>query len=205
MTPALLEEIKKTLSTELNGSQGLNEHQKRVEILGYALKYNCNTFIETGTNRGDTVEAMRHYFDQVYSIEIGPNLFEAAVRRFAGIKNVYLSLGDAREVLPKFLMYSDDNRRILFYLDAHCQYDDDSPDGKAFGTSVPAEIETIRHLCPNSVVLIDDARLFQPATSGIGNEYGDWPDLAKMLQGVEDLGIWDIDLKNDIIRLTPKS
>ena len=198
MTPELLAEIQKTLAFNYDGTDSLREQQKRHEILDYAKNYGCDTLIETGTNRGDTVEATRLFFDNVYSIEVGPNIYEAAVRRFAGIDNVHLLLGDAREVLPELLKNLPSNN-VIFYLDAHCQYDDASPEGKAEGTSVLFEIKAIIDNCHDSVVLIDDARLFS-------HEYNaKWPELTEFLRSIEvACPWWNIELKDDLIRLTPR-
>ena len=198
MTPELLNEIRRTLEFSYDGTDSLRENQKRIQILEYAKKYDCRTLIETGTNRGDTVEAVRDSFRDVYSIEIGPNLYKAAQRRFINAQNVHLRLGDAREVLPNLL--SDlILGRVIFYLDAHFQYDDDSPAGKATETSTPVEIDVISQLRPGSLVLIDDARLFS------SKYYPSEPDLLTLIQQIEDKEIWDVELKDDMIRLVPKS
>ena len=162
----------------------------------YARRYNCDTLVETGTNRGDTVEAIKDYFKDVYSIEIGPVLYEAAKNRFRDDSNVHLILGDAREALGPLLRFMDPGRRVLFYLDAHCQYDDTSPEGRAEGTSVPEEIKAIFHYQSDSVVLVDDARLF--------NGRCGWPKLESTIRDIQYLAVWNVELKNDMIRLTPR-
>lgn len=205
MTPELLAEIQRTLTLKYDGTDSLHEQKKRSEILAYAQKYGCRIFVETGTNRGDTVEAVREFFDDVYSIEIGPTIYEAAQRRFAGIENVHLFLGDARDVLPTLLLTLPPGKAI-FYSDAHCQYDDASPAGKAEGTSIPEDIRTIQRFRPDSVIIIDDARLCQPVPDGNPcNVSGAWSGLLEMLTEIESQGVWDVDLKNDMIRLVPKS
>ncbi len=55
---------------------------KQLVIRQYAWQYGLKTFIETGTYRGDMVDAMRPYFDQIYSIELGKKLYRQARRRF---------------------------------------------------------------------------------------------------------------------------
>ena len=205
MTPKLLAEIQRTLALKYDGTDSLHEQKKRSEILAYAEKYDCRIFVETGTNRGDTLDVVRDSFEHAYSIEIGPNLYEAALRRFADIQNVHLLLGDAREVLPALLPNLPAGR-VIFYSDAHCQYDDASPEGKAEGTSIPEDIRAIQHFRPDSVIIIDDARLCQPVPAGnSSNVSGAWPGLLEMLTEIESQGVWDIDLKNDMIRLVPKS
>ena len=55
---------------------------KQRVIKEYAEKYNLEILIETGTFRGDMVEAMKNVFDQIYSVELSHALFQAARRRF---------------------------------------------------------------------------------------------------------------------------
>jgi len=41
----------------------------------YAERYHLKIFVETGTYRGDMVEAMKHLFHKIYSIELSDTLF----------------------------------------------------------------------------------------------------------------------------------
>jgi hypothetical protein len=199
MDSALLSEIQKTLNFDHGGSSSPPEETKRATILEYGKKYNCDTLIETGTNRGDTLEAVKNGFRDIYSIELGPNLYKAACERFKNDIHIHLILGDACEELAKLLECIPPEPNVLFYLDAHSRYDADSPEGRGIGTSVPAEIQAISKLRPDSVVLIDDARLFTHKFNT------DWPELTATIQGIENLNLWDIELKSDMIRLTPKA
>ena len=47
---------------------------KRSILLDYRRKYHLRTLVETGTFRGDTVEAGRLYFEEIYSIELSPQI-----------------------------------------------------------------------------------------------------------------------------------
>ena len=51
------------------GGQGLVPSGKHDVILEYAKRFRCTTFIETGTENGDTIEAVRPAFTELYSIE----------------------------------------------------------------------------------------------------------------------------------------
>ena len=48
----------------------------------YAQQYHLKIFVETGTHRGDMVEAMKPLFHKIYSIELGDTLFAEAKHRF---------------------------------------------------------------------------------------------------------------------------
>jgi hypothetical protein len=84
----------------------------------YRDTFNLETFVETGTCEGDTVEAVRPYFKNIYSIELHPNRYERCVNRFSGINNIHLFLGDSEVILSE-LLNKLPNRNILFWLDAH--------------------------------------------------------------------------------------
>jgi hypothetical protein len=199
MTPELQAEIAKTLAFDHGGSQSPSEDSKHKVILHYAQKYRCNTLMETGTNRGDTIEATKHYFADIYSIELGPILYAAAKDRFGTDNNVHLIWGDAGDILGPFLRFADEAQRVIFYLDAHSRYDETSPAGHGIGTSAMPELAAIAVHRPDSVVLIDDARLFTHQFNTT------WPELTSTIEHIESLGIWNIELKDDMIRLVPKS
>lgn len=202
MTPELLAEIHRTLEYGPLGFMPytVSEETKRANIINYGQRYGCDILVETGTHKGDTVAAVKDRFRETYSIEVGPQYYHGAAKRFEQDSNVHIILGDAGEVLPA-LLPTLDAHRIIFYLDAHGHahglYDGATPNGKGIGTSVPAEIEAISRLRPDSVVLIDDARLFTHLCDG-------WPELMDTIQEIEALNIWNIELKTDMIRLVPQ-
>lgn len=175
----------------------LPNEAKQGIIVEYAQKYGCTTLIETGTNTGDTVEITRRFFKDVHSVELGPHLHAAAVVRFAPYNNVHIHLGDAGEVLWTLIPTIDEKEPLIFYLDAHSRYDEGSPEGKGIGTSAPQEIQAIAKLRPDSVVLIDDARLFTHQFNT------DWPKLEDTVLIIESLNLWNIEVLADMIRLVP--
>jgi hypothetical protein len=199
MTSELLAEIQKTLAFDHGGPYGITEEMKHAEILHYAQKYGCKVFVETGTHKGDTVEAVRSHFVDVYSIELGPTLCIAAKDRFVDYPNVHLICGDAGDILWDLIPILPSRYKVLFYLDAHSRYDETSPEGKGIGTSVPREIKAIFSERPDSIVLIDDARLFTHKFNTT------WPQLTETIRAIESLGVWNVALKNDMIRLVSKT
>jgi hypothetical protein len=197
MTPQLLAEIQKAMIFDHHGPYTITEELKRTTIVEYGQRHNCDLFIETGTNQGDTVNIVKTFFRDTYSIELGPKLHQAAVQRFKNDSNVHLLCGDSSEVLSALLPALDTNRKIVFYLDAHSRYDETSPVGQGVGTSAPREIQVIATLRPNSIVLIDDARLFT-------HQYNtDWPQLDNFIRDIENFQLWGVDLESDMIRLVP--
>ena len=70
---------------EKRGRSALPPHIiKQGVIRSFAEKYGLRILVETGTYYGDMVEAMKHCFDRIYSIELSGELFERATKRFNG-------------------------------------------------------------------------------------------------------------------------
>ena len=131
---------------------------KQLAILRYQRAGRFRTFIETGTFTGEMVDAMRPYFDRFISIEMSPDIYEAARQRFAGDARITLFRGDSAIELPKILQTLD--HPALFWLDGHfmgagtARAQEDSP--------VRAELAAVlSHSVRGHLVLIDDARLFR--------------------------------------------
>lgn len=131
---------------------------KQRAIRELATRFGIRTFIETGTYRGDMVDAMARVFERVYSVELSRELHADAVRRFAGRPSITLLQGDSGKVLGELLPTI--TQPALLWLDGHysagvtARADLDSP--------VREELEHVaRHpLKLRHVVLIDDARCF---------------------------------------------
>ena len=79
--------------------------------------YGVRILVETGTLRGDMVEAMRRHVDQVFSIELSETLAKRAVERFRTVSNVEIILGDSGQELGKLVPRL--SGPALFWLDGH--------------------------------------------------------------------------------------
>jgi hypothetical protein len=90
---------------------------KQREVKVYAKQAKIRTLVETGTYEGHMIDATRHSFDRIYSIELDDALHEAAVRRFAGDDRVILLKGDSGVVVPELV--DKVSEPALFWLDAH--------------------------------------------------------------------------------------
>ena len=60
-------------------------------MTGYKL------FVETGTFLGETTLAMSGIFDRCWTVEIDKSLYEQALRRFDGHKNITALHGDSAD------------------------------------------------------------------------------------------------------------
>lgn len=123
-------------------------------------QYKCKTMIETGTYMGDTVGCFRHFFEQIYSIELNRDYYAAACRRFKECPNVNLFYGDSQVELEKLLPLV--HGRTLFWLDAHLD--------KWCGP-VQKELEAIYASGLKGVILVDDMDFISETLP----KHPDWP------------------------------
>ncbi|MDB6029269.1 MAG: hypothetical protein JWM68_5492 [Verrucomicrobiales bacterium] len=138
-------------------------------------------FVETGTFQGDTLALARKFFKKCHSVEMSPQLHEKAVRRFTGDTGVEIHLSDSPGALRK-LRDQFASTPTLFWLDAHwCVADDTS--GADSQTPLIEEIQAIHKLHPDSVVLIDDARLYLCAPPA-PHRVSDWPELDEVARAL---------------------
>ncbi|HUL02547.1 MAG TPA: hypothetical protein VLV16_04845 [Gemmatimonadales bacterium] len=126
-------------------------------LRAYAERYGLRTLVETGTYRGDMVEAMRPVFEKIVSIELGQDLFTAARKRFKRVAHVELIQGDSATELRRVVERLD--RPSLFWLDGHYSAGETARGQK--DTPIYEELDQIlgaRDL--GHVIVIDDARAF---------------------------------------------
>lgn len=142
-------------------------HYRMIEShlsLDYLNKYaNGDTFIETGTYRGDTIWLALEYakFNSIYSIELNRDLYEAADKLFSHKPWVKVFHGDSIDCLEEIL-FDIVPGTCTFWLDAHAS----GPlvGGKSGGTPLIDELELIRATgITDHTIFIDDRRLFGSA------------------------------------------
>ncbi len=130
---------------------------KQQAIKEYAEKYGCKVLIETGTYRGDMLEAQKKNFDKLYSVELNMDFWENAKKRFKNDSHITLLQGDSGEVLPKLVPTIDQS--TLFWLDGH--YCGGVTALSKIECPIYAEIDTVFKSNKDHVMLIDDARWFK--------------------------------------------
>jgi hypothetical protein len=164
---------------------------KQRVLRGYARTFRLPVFIETGTYRGDMVEAVKGDFERIYSIELGRELYTLAERRFAADPHITILQGDSGEVLRDLLKRID--RPALFWLDSH--FSDADTARSSLITPIRRELEHIlaHPLAHRHVILIDDARLFT------GED--DYPTIESLKSTVRSAGFDSWAVKDDIIRI----
>jgi hypothetical protein len=134
-----------------------NHLKKQRLIKEIQMEKKFEIFVETGTNEGAMIEAIKTCFNQIYSIELDIELFHKAQSRFASETHIHIFQGDSGTVLQKTL--KSITTPALFWLDAHY----------SGGVTAKAESETpilkeldlvFAHPVKDHIVVIDDAWSF---------------------------------------------
>jgi len=160
----------------------------------YARRFSINIFIETGTYLGNTVNAVKRNFKEIYSIELNKVLYLKARQKFIKEKHINVILGDSSENLPDIL--SKINEPCLFWLDAH--YSGENTSKTDVETPITKELLCIlNHPNKNHVILIDDAHDFTGR-----NDYPTIPELKEIVNQYEEKILI---IKEDIIRIYSKT
>lgn len=160
-----------------------------------------SVFFETGTFRGDTVEMARRHFKECHSAELSPELHAQAVARFQGVPGVTIHLGESPALLARFRgRFASDP--IFLWLDAHwCSAE--AAAGINSQSPLLGEIEAVGRLHPDSVLMIDDARLYLCPPGG-PHTVSDWPDFHEITLALLRLsGSHRIAVFNDVIIFYP--
>lgn len=128
--------------------------------------------IETGTFKGDTVAEFESCFNKIVSIELSNELWTDATKRFEQHQHVQILQGSSSDKLLK-LSSELQNVGVLYWLDAHWCVASDTA-GELSQCPLLEELSAIGKLNNESVVLIDDARLFL-APPLAPHEISQWP------------------------------
>lgn len=143
-----------------------------------------DVFVETGTFRGDTIARVKDIFREIHTVELSREYFEAAQSKFKEWANIDLVCGDSAKVLSVWATALSE-RSVLYFLDAHwCVAD--STAGKTSQCLLLSEIQSIGHINAESVIVIDDARLFLAPPSS-PHEISHWPAFNDVLDALRSI------------------
>ena len=130
---------------------------KQQIVKRYAREYGTRTLIETGTHRGDMIDACSRELTRIISIELDRSLYEGARERFAASPHIEIHCGDSADLLPKLI--ENLSEPSLFWLDGH--YSAGITARGALTTPIMGELSSICEIPGDGhVILIDDARYF---------------------------------------------
>ncbi|HPT07748.1 MAG TPA: hypothetical protein PLO85_06370 [Candidatus Omnitrophota bacterium] len=135
------------------------------------------TFVETGTYRGNSVRGALRFFSTIHTIELSRQWYESALEQFKNEKKVICHHGDSAEVLKK--LSAEIHEPVFFFLDAH--YSGGSTARGKEECPLLRELEIIKERKTADIILIDDADTFgKKATFGVAGSSvypqfeGDW-------------------------------
>ncbi len=167
---------------------------KQMVLRQYAAEFGLKVLCETGTFRGDMIQAMRNDFDRIYSIELSQHYHQRAQRRFAGADHIQLMHGDSGIEIRKIVGELDEP--ALFWLDGHYSGGDTARGD--LDTPILAELSHILSSSIDHVVVIDDARCF-----GAEAGYPDFDTLVDFVSQIRpDAKVFELE---DTIRVIPKA
>lgn len=143
------------------------------------------TLVETGTAAGGSVKEAASYFENCHTIELNP---ERPIKEDAP-QNIIWHTGSSIEVLPEIVYQliqkkagidSPHFRYAMFWLDSH--FDGDKPSGSKYKDCyLLEELEIISEYSQDSIIIIDDARLFM-GNPPHPNEPKEWPNLQQIFK-----------------------
>ena len=132
----------------------LQELEEIQSLYSYNIK---QSFIETGTYMGATIDNIKHYFENIYTIELNENLFLYSKKKFKNNNNIKCLQGNSTEQLQ--LILKNHNQDTIFFLDGHWSGGETSKGSE----DVPllSELQIINKYFKNKgIIIIDDLRLF---------------------------------------------
>ena len=159
-------------------------------------------FVETGTFNGDSIENVRSLFEKLYSVEIADAYYQKACERFKGDSAIELFHGASPDFLQR-LRAGLAEKSVIYWLDAHWCVAEEPTGGQTSQCPLLQELEALEKLNEQSVVIIDDARLFL-ATPPAPHETKHWPDFDAILGKLRALSsVHRVSVLNDTILFTP--
>lgn len=158
-------------------------------------------FLETGTFRGDTIELIAHQFDHLYSVELSEKYYQDAKERFEHHPHIQL-FQDTSPTIIQQIQPTLASQSTVYWLDAHwCVAS--STAGETSQCLLLAELHAIKQLNDDSIIIIDDARLFLAAPPA-PHEISDWPTLNSIIKTLYELSSHHhITILNDCILFFP--
>lgn len=148
-----------------------------------------STFIETGTASGQSIREAAKYFATCHTIELNPSRPKVD----DSLTNVFWHTGNSVDILPgivdelseyKKTLPANAFRYCLFFLDAH--YDGDKPnDSDNKDCYLLEELEIISKYSQDSIIIIDDARLFMGYPPHPNNPK-QWPTIKQIFSIIQE-------------------
>lgn len=159
-------------------------------------RYGLKVFIETGSYVGGTLFWASFHFRKVIGIEISRFYYEFCKRTCGGAKNVVLIRGDSRIELSRALSLAESP--ALVWLDAHWSSDLEADKPEMGECPLLYELMALNIDGRPHVILIDDAKLFDPPFND------EWPDIEQIRALLAELPR-DVRIFEDVIIAEPEN
>jgi hypothetical protein len=160
-----------------------------------ARKHELRVLVETGTYKGSTALALHGSFDQIHTIELSPELYEANRQPLGRLPNVRTLLGNSADRLPEVVSALD--RAALFWLDAHFSGGDTARGPEVCPVMTELDI-ILRDGRYRHVIVVDDVRDFRG-----GNGYPTVQTIGALVQQFRP-DAYALTVVDDAIRLEPR-
>jgi len=162
-------------------------------------EFAIDCFIETGTYRATTAVWASTLFKKVYTIEAFKPLYDEMCLMHKDYDNVSFVYGKSNEKLKDIL--DDANQPAIFWLDAH--YSGDGTFGEKEKCPLINELKIINNFRHDSIILIDDARIFLSPYS-MQFKVVDYPDISKIINILNEVPHRYIIILEDVIFCIPE-
>jgi hypothetical protein len=168
-------------------------------VLAIRDAFKVETFVETGTFKGETAAWAAGYFRRVVTIEAAMSFAAEARKRFAD-GPVEVQEGNSVARLPELLKSL--SQPAVFWLDAH--WSGGVTAGQEDECPLLEEIRLLNGSRPEHFILVDDARLFS-APPPQPHDPAQWPALGSVIPVLEDGGRRHVVLMDDVFIAVPAS
>jgi len=160
--------------------------------------YQIDTFVETGTYKGDTAVWAAKRYQQVITCEASFEIFNLAQKRLARYTNIEHHSGHSLETLKQVLPNLADP--VLYWIDSH--WSAEQTYGENDECPLLDELQIILTHSSESFIFVDDARYFSSPPPP-PHDPSAWPNLQEIFEIVTNLADTYLTLYNDCIVIVP--
>ena len=160
-------------------------------------------FVETGTFEGESIDQIGDLFDILYTTELSSEYYLKATHRFQNNPSVKIYNDSSDQFLQNLSALLKD-KSVLYWLDAHWCVATNTA-GEQSQCPLLEELKAIASLNAESLILIDDARLFL-CTPPTPHQVTQWPSFNDVLKELFALSSsHEVMVLNDVIVYYPSN
>ena len=168
-------------------------------ILQLKNEYKIDTFVETGTYKGNTAVWAAEHFANIFTVEFSKNIYKQTKERLDKLQNVRFIYGNSKNILKNII--PELTSPAFFWLDSHWS------GGETWGQDEECplldEIAEINKSDFSHYIFIDDARLFL-SPPPFPHNYEHWPTIVEVLASLQAKNPYYIVVIEDVVIAVPK-